>query len=241
MTVSPFDREIVADAAQTLGLTQYHVLHPAWMYQTLQPWWEMRRGLSWLEGRLRLSPLPAPRVEGLPPHFVAVSFYARSTWPPTSLTAGIARACIEQIAKQCPVILMTSGLHMDDHVDFIPKPLPENVQLLSDLGPVTPETSLTMLSAVMSRASAFVGTYGGLSHLALRYLVPSVNLYADWGGVLLEHRQLTEAIALQDKVPYHVLQVTQVPILQDLLPRISLPASSSRARQIPVAPQPEMV
>jgi hypothetical protein len=242
-TVTAFDRALYRDAAETLGLTKYLTLHPAWMYQTLQPFWVGQRGLSWVESRLRFGPMPAPVLDlGLPPRYVAVSFYARHTWPPTAVTAQLAREAIARIAQQIPVVLLHQGLHLDDHIDFVPKPLPENVILLSDRVKVTPQTSLVTLSAAIAKAAAFVGTYGGLSHLALRYQVPSVNLFTEFSGIFLAHRQLSEAYALQAKVPYHVLKLNEIPLLQDVLPRVVYqPTGGSSGAQKVLAPQPEMV
>lgn len=238
MAVTPFDRALYRDARETLGLTDALTLHPAWMYQTLQPFWNGDRGLTWVEQALRFAPVPIPQIPmDLPPRYVAVSFYARGTWPPTSQTADCARETIALIAKQIPVVILHQGLHMDDHVEYVPKSLPENVILLSDKTSITPQNSLAVISAVMAKASAFVGTYGGLSHLALRYGIPSVNLFTEWRGILLAHRQLSEALALQTNVAYHILKLHEIPILQDVLPRIVYQAPTSSAKGLALPPE----
>jgi hypothetical protein len=240
MTVTPFDRQIYRDAAQTLGLTDYLTLHPAWMYQTLQPFWMGERGLSWVEPRIKLAPLPRPELPmDLPEKYVAVAFYARSTWEASAMTASFARETIALIAKSIPVVLLSTSLHMDDHLDYIPKPLPEHVSVLADTFACTPQNSLAAIAAVMGKATAFVGTYGGLSHMALRYGVPSVNLYTKWQGIMLAHKTLSEALALQIGVPYHVVQLGQIPILQDVLPRVVQQQRGSSQKV--VAPEPAMV
>ena len=237
MAVTDFDRAIYRDAAETLGLKDYLTLHPAWMYQTLQDFWKQERGLTWVEPRLRFGPLPRPVIPiDLPERFVAVSYYARPTWEANTMTGGFAKESIALIAQHLPVVLLTTGLHMDDHLDYIPHPMPANVIKLSDRVTCTPQDSLAILSSVLSRATAFVGTYGGLSHLALRYGIPSVNLYIQWKGIMLAHKHLSEAIALNTGVPYHVLQLGQIPILQDVLPRVILQGASSSHKGL--APQP---
>jgi hypothetical protein len=242
MAVTPFDRALYADAARTLGLDDYLTLHPAWMYQTLQPFWSLERGVTWAERRLRFGPLPAPAFPlELPERYAAVQFYARGTWQPDANTAAFARETIALVARQIPVVLLALDLHMDDHVDFIPRPLPANVTVLGDLVNADPQTSLMIRSAAVARAAAFVGTYGGTSHLALRYGVPSVNLYTQWAGVYLAHRQLSEAVALQMRIPYHVVQLNEIPILQDVLPRVTYQAQTSSGAKKPVASQPAMV
>jgi hypothetical protein len=44
---------------------------------------------------------------------------------------------------------------------------------------MTPERNLEVQSAVIARADAFVGSYGGLSYLAPLFGVPSVAMYSD--------------------------------------------------------------
>lgn len=222
-TVTPFDRAIWADTAQTLGLKQYHTLHPAWMYQTLKPFWEAQRGILWLDDAVRYAPLPIPPMAiKLPERFIAVKFYARPTWPPNSTTASLAREAITQMARSHPVVLLTSDLVVDDHVDFQPQQLPPNVYRLSDLVPMEPQTSLAVVSHVMARSMAFVGTYGGLGHLALRYGKPSLNLYTEWSGAAVPHRHLSEALALRMGVPFIVMRLADVAMVQDCLPRMEI-------------------
>jgi hypothetical protein len=66
-----------------------------------------------------------------------------------------------------------------------------------------------------------------------------VNLYTKWQGIMLAHKTLSEALALQIGVPYHVVQLGQIPILQDVLPRVVQQQRGSS--QNVVAPEPAMV
>lgn len=221
MRVSEFDRQVIRDAADTLGLKHYHVLHPAWMYQALSPFWDGHRGVEWLRPQLDFPVLPPPPLpEGLklPEKFVAVRFYARATFPMSQLTADAARETIKQLAKDQPVIVLNSGLFMDDHIDFEPKGL-DNVTKLSDLVTLTPDNNLGLQAAVLARALGFVGTYGGLAQLALRFGKPSVSLYTDWGGTMWSHRTLSEMLGAQMGVPFHVQRIADLPLLQSVLPR----------------------
>jgi len=227
---TPWDRAVYADAAKTLGLTRYHTLHPSWMYQTLSPFWEGEQGLQWLQRRARFTQLdlpPLPEGLTLPPQFVAVKFYARSTWPPTRETAVFADAVLAQISQICPVVLIDSGVQADEHLDYVPRTLPPRVLRLSDLVPLTPDTNLAIQSAVMARSAGFVGTYGGIVNLAVRFKKPTLSLYVDWHGTVLPHRHLLEALALQMGVPCHILKLGDVPALQQLVPQMVRAGASS--------------
>jgi hypothetical protein len=224
--VRAWDRQVVRDAAETLGIKRYLTIHPAWMYQTLTPFWAAHRGLGWLQEHARYTSLPALTLEGvtLPERFVAVRFYFRPTLKATSSTVAFARETIRKIAQTQPVVVINSGLYLDDHLDFVPKAEP-NVHVLSSLTPLTPENNLAVQSAVLQRADAFVGTYGGLAQLALRMGKPSISLYDDWHGTALPHRHLSEALALQLGVSFQVLRMGDLPQIQAALPTVTVRSS----------------
>ena len=248
--VTAFDRAVIKDAAKELGLTRYHVLHPAWMYQTLVPYWSGQRGLEWIWPRvlkreqtdhgpeLSLGPLPAPEVDTthLPAHFVAVRFYARSTYPYNEQGMVCARETIKQLAERMPVVLLHPGVHADEHVDLPCKDIP-NVLKLSDLFEVTPENNLAIQAAVMKKAQGFVGTYGGLAQLALRLGKPTISFYQQWLGTALAHKYLADAMATAMHVPCLVLRVGEVPLLRSVLPALQPTQSSSGVTQKAFVPR----
>lgn len=222
MHVTPWDRQVLRDAADTLGLRRYHTLHPAWMYQTLEDFWDARRGLTWLQDRVRFTTLPAFQLAGvtLPPAFVAVRYYFRSTLPATPTVVAFAKHSIQLLAQAQPVVILTSGHALDDHLDYVPKDLP-NVTVLSDLVSMTPQDNLAVQAAVLQRALGFVGTYGGMAQLALRLGKPSVSVYDEWHGTAPPHKHLSEALSRQMGVGFHVVRIGDVPQLQAALPRVT--------------------
>jgi hypothetical protein len=220
--VTDFDRQIVRDAAAQLGLRSYQTLHPAWMYQTLAPFWNAARGLAWLHDSTRYATMAPLNIDGvtLPEKFVAVRFYFRTTFKATQTAMDFAKHAIRTIAKSQPVVILDNGgLFLDDHLDYVPKDEP-NVQVLSKLVDMTPANNVAIQSAVLSKALGFVGTYGGMAQLALRFGKPSVSLYDDWQGTALPHKHLSEALALQTGVPFHVVRIGDIPLLQSVLPQV---------------------
>lgn len=226
--VTPWDRQVLRDAAETLGLSRYRVLHPAWLYQTLRPFWEAERGLDWLQTRTRFEPFPTLDLQGvtLPERFVAVRYYFRATLRATPMVVEFAKHSIRLLARQTPVVVLNSGHYLDDHLDYVPKDEP-NVTVLSDLAPMTPQNNLAVQSAVLQRAMGFVGTYGGMAQLALRLGKPSVSVYEDWQGTALPHRHLSEALALQMGVPFTVLRIADLAQVQAALPTVTINTPSS--------------
>lgn len=220
---TPFERDVVRDAAESVGVRKFLTLHPGRMFGELSAFWEGHRGLKWVQDRLAFAPLTAPTLPEsvkLPPQFVAVHFYARSTFPLSPDTTPFVTETIRQIAQATPVVWVGAGLHMDDHVDF-PVPKIPNVFTLQDCGiEVTPQTNLATISAVLGKALGCVGTYGGTVQLAGRIGKPAIGFYTDWHGTALPHRHLSEALALQLQVPFAVLRLGEIPLLQSTIPMV---------------------
>ena len=183
-----------------LGIRRYGVLHPSLMYRELTPWWSGTMGHGDLLKHLLFTPIPikAPPLSlPLPERFVAARFYHRHTWPMNEELRTWTAGLVEGIAKRLPVVLLESGLYADDHADF-PIAGPNILNLKEH---VTAQNNLAVQSAVIAKAQAFVGTYGGTMQLAVRLKKPSVGFYAKFEGTCYAHKMLTEWLAVQQGVP----------------------------------------
>jgi hypothetical protein len=222
-TITAFDRAVYADVAKTLGITSYLPLHPAWMYINLWPFWAGFRGIDWLMQKLAVSVLPPPALPDglvLPPQFVTAKFYWRPTFPPDVSTKSFVEGCLRHVASGLPVVVLDTPFHVDDHLDAAIPAIP-GVQLLSQIYPhLTVETALAVQSAVLARSVGFVGTYGGFSHLALRFARPNLSVYAQWTGAALPHKFLCESIGLATSTPTQVLGLGDLAMLQAALPKV---------------------
>lgn len=204
--MTDWDEAVLEDAARALSITGvFHVVHPSWMYWALAPYWEEEAGLKYLLSLAHYATLPkigSVVQGGLPPKYVAVKFYARHTFPyPHPEVAEFVTKLVGRLAAQVPVVMLSTGQHHDDHAD-IPIAPAQNIHVLpSDLAP---EVNLQVQAAVIGHANAYVGTYGGVSQLALRLGVPSVSFYADWGGTAHGHLALSSWLSKQTKVPFMV-------------------------------------
>lgn len=227
-SVTDFDRAIYRDAADTLKLSRYHVLHPAWMYHTLADFWTGHRGIEWLGPRVQFRTLPTPTLPDdvkLPQHFVAVKFYSRMTFPGNhkQIPKFIA-ATLEQLASESEIVLLDPPQFVDDHADLTKHIHGPRVHHLTDFLNVTPENNLIVQSAVLGRAMGFVGTYGGFAQLALRMAKPSVSFYHEWGNVTsIAHKSLADALSLRMGIPSLVIRIAELPMLSTVLPAVSIP------------------
>lgn len=203
-----WESHVCALTAKGLGITKYRVLSPMWMYQLLTPWWQGTATEALLD-RYTLQPVKfvAPPLDPeivLPERFVAMRWYTRATWPYREDLVLWMRALVEKVASQMPVVLIDS-FHADDHADIHLGPLP-NVIRLSELADMTPLNNLAIQSSVIAKAQAYVGTYGGMSQLALRLGVPTVALYQEFGQTAPAHLTLSQTLAMRTHVPFIACQ-----------------------------------
>jgi len=220
-----WERHVCALAATSIGLTKYHVLSPRWMYDRLEPFWMGRRPLSWLDDKiLHHVRMPAPKLDPeiakqLPESFIAMRWYARPTWPLKEDLILWTRKLTEAVASRIPVVMIGSGLHTDDHSDMYLGGIP-NVLYLKDFAPQTPLNNLAIQSAVIAKAQGYVGTYGGMAQGAMRWGIPTLALYHQFGHTSAAHLQLSQDISLKTGVPF---VVTQPQSLDVLLPLVMAP------------------
>lgn len=217
-----WERHVCGLTANGLGIAKYHILSPKWMYQTLRPFWEGTQTLMWLTQRTLQAvkmpppPIPADLAARLPARYVAMRWYARPTWPLKEDLVLWTRQLVEATASRIPVVIIGAGLHADDHADTHIGRL-TNVLRLTDLIQQTPLNNLAIQSAVVARAQAYVGTYGGMAQGAMRWGVPTVALYDAFGQTSQAHLQLTQYLSLQTGTPFVMTQPraldTLIPIL----------------------------
>lgn len=211
-----WDEAVLEDAARALDIKGlYHTVHPAWMYWALAPFWEESAGLKYLHSMTDYEPLQKIKADGqLPPKYIAVKFYGRATFPyPHPEIADYVQGVVTRLARVLPVVTLGVGNSHDDHVD-IPVAGPNIFSLPQD---VPAEENLRVQAAVLSHASAFVGTYGGVAQLALRLGVPSYSVYAEWGGTAHAHLSLSSWLSKGFKVPFVVQSMLEASFTEQVL------------------------
>lgn len=205
--VPAWERQVCALTANGLGISQYHILSPSWMYGLLAPFWEGKQPIGWLESHLLHAitmPVPAiaPEIAAkLPPKYVAMRWYARPTWPLREDLRLWTRKAVAAVAERTPVVLVDAGFHTDDHADIALGKIP-NVFHLSDFAAMTPLNNLAIQSSVIAKASAYIGTYGGMAQGAMRWGVPTVAFYDQFGQTAPAHLHLTQSLSLRTGVPF---------------------------------------
>lgn len=175
--VGAFDRSIADAVSQRLGLQGVELLHPSLMFNLFSEYWLYRIGLASVLEHLDVSGLAAPAdpalIDRLPEDYVAARFYFRETFPDTPENRDLVARMLAAVAVDSPVVLLDTDLVVDDHTNV---PLPSGVTVLRPLAGRPAVDNLHAQSVVLSRARAFVGTYGGLCYLANAFGVSSFGL-----------------------------------------------------------------
>jgi hypothetical protein len=190
--VTAFDRQLVESAMRQSHVADWSLLHPSRMYDVLNPYWWGHQSREWVSGHVRYAPLPAPPAAGipdLPPRYVAVKFYFNDCFPATEQNRAFVDGALRTLAARGPVVALSTGLNIDDHggvrVDgHGVRHLPEGI---------APSHNLQVQSALVARADAFVGTYGGFSYMAPFYGVKSLAFYSDPHGFSRKHLDMARS------------------------------------------------
>jgi len=119
---------------------------------------------------------PDVAVPTLPAHFVAVKFYTAASLPPTDSVRRALQSIVLGLAERTEVVMLDTGLALDDHEDY-------SFGLASRIHSVReslrPRDNLAVQTAIISRASSFVGTCGALAWLAPMLGVDTTAVLAD--------------------------------------------------------------
>jgi hypothetical protein len=192
--VADFDREIVNAAMQHVHVREWSLLHPSRLYEVLNPYWWGHQPDRWVHDHVRYARLEPPAgtdVPGmdLPGRYIAVKFYFNECFPATVQNRAFVRDTVRTLAARVPVIALSTGLNIDDHggdhvEEYGVRHLPEGIE---------PARNLHVQSAIVSRAQAFVGTYGGFSYLAPFYGVKSIAFYSNSGGFSQKHLHMARS------------------------------------------------
>lgn len=179
LQVSAADLELIRTAGFP-GTAE--VLHPSVMYQLFWAVWASRRPVRRVLEHSYYRPFGDPGADcakdilaRLPADFVAFKPYFSSCFPDTPDNRRFLRILTARLAETAPVLLLATGIDLDEHVDFSP----EAGRIVSIAGLMKPAENLAVQSALVRRAGALVTTYGGFAHLGPFLGVPTFAFYSE--------------------------------------------------------------
>jgi hypothetical protein len=180
LAVSAPEAELLDRIVGRLGMERDrpHLLHPMYMYNLFRAYWGQVSSIGHLLGHLKFKPIaPPPLPEGLelPDEFVAVKFYFSACFPDNPDNRRFVSEVVSRLARRRPVVLLTTGLNVDDHTE----PDRPGGAIVDVAHRLSLRENLRTQTAIVARARAFFGTYGGFSYLAPFVGVPSYSFHSE--------------------------------------------------------------
>jgi len=193
--VGDFDREIARLVRASVQRPDADMLHPMLMYRLFNPYWNGQALAGLVDRHASFERLPAPdgsKLDGvLPERFIAVRFYFNDCFPENETNRAFIRRLLAGLRASSDVVMLNSGLQLDDHVDWDPGDA-HRIRTIDEF--MTPQNNLHLQSVVISRAQGFVGTYGGLAYLPPFYGVNSVCFFSRTPNVAVQHLELAQRV-----------------------------------------------
>jgi hypothetical protein len=194
-TRSAFDDALIAKVGSAVG-SDVQVLHPSLMFRLYRRYFWKHAGTEWLHRVARYQKWPAvPDAPALPASFVAVKLYFNDCMSDSAATRDAMRDLVAGISAHTRVVSLATGLQIDDHSE-VAVPNVIGVPDLSDA-----RTNLIRQAAILSRARAFVGTYGGYAYVPPFYGVPTTAVFTRPDGFDRGHLAMAQSAFAQIGVP----------------------------------------
>jgi hypothetical protein len=170
----PFDRELVDLALERSGAAV--VVHPGYMFTRLRGLWYKGQAVDelWPQVEHRRLDVERDPVEGLPERYVAVKAYFNEVLPGSGENRTFFRAAVERLAERTDVVLLSTGMHLDDHEEWATEH--DRVHPVEQL--LRPEDNLAVQTRIVAGAQGLVATYGGFSYLGPFLGVPALTFSA---------------------------------------------------------------
>jgi hypothetical protein len=179
MAGGALDEELLRRARSVAKSADAAALHPSLMFRLFREVWHGNLPLDvlWTHADFAMAPRPPrPALAGLPPRYTAVKFYTGTALRDTAATRDALRALVASLARDTPVVLLDTGLAIDDHADYR---FTDIANVVNAREWMTPRTNLGVQAALIAHAESFVSTCGGLAWLAPFMGVPTVAVFED--------------------------------------------------------------
>lgn len=190
------------------------LLHPQLLYRLFRNVWQAALPVRDFLDRAVHHEWRAPDHDvaaSLPEDFTAVRFYFRDSFPDSPENRELVHGVVERLAAHRPVVLLNTGVVVDEHHDAEP---PAGDRVHRPLAGIDPARNLAAQSAVIARASLFVGTYGGLAHLAPFYGVPTIGFASDSREINPVHLTIARRTAVAYDTPLAVVDAGAYALLE---------------------------
>jgi hypothetical protein len=205
-----FEQQLLTAAAARLNLDRYACVHPSLMYEFFRGCW---RGVAPVRSIMTQCDYGAlahayRRPAGIPfRDYVAVKFYHSHCFPKTRANTRFVRDWVAHLARSANVVLLNTGLHVDDHVDANAANRSGNVFDATPL--MDAPTNLETQTAIVAHAQRLYATYGGFSYLGPLVRVPTLSFHSAV-NYLHEHLDVAHRAFNQNGMRYSVVATQEL-------------------------------
>jgi hypothetical protein len=127
-----FDAEILERVSMRVldGRTP-RLCHPSLMFRLFRRFWFGDRSLDFFLNHMRFERLPPPERDALdlPGRFAAVKFYTGAAVPDGPEHRAMLKQLVARVAGEMPVVVLDTGLTLDEHRDFLFEDVPNVLPL----------------------------------------------------------------------------------------------------------------
>ena len=176
---SPLDDELIGRVSEELRLHEARVLHPSLLFRLFRLFWSGHRAMGFIDAHTRFTLQTAPALADrrlLPEEYIAVKLYAARSLPDTPARRAQVARIVDTLAERAPVVLLDTGLTVDDHADYT---IGSGGRIVSARSLMEPRSNLGVQTAIVAGARAYAGTCGSITWLAPRLGIDTTAFYAD--------------------------------------------------------------
>jgi len=177
--IAALDEEILAKVRERIGGGDLHVCHPSMMFRLLRQFWlgneSLDHALSYLHYE-KVAPKTSLPLPELPSEYVAMKFYTARSFGGHDRHTDLLKGVVETIARRYPVVLLGTGLALDEHEDYLFAGIPN---VWNAAAVMRPENNLGVQTEIIRRARRFVGTCGSVAWLAPMLGTDTLAVYSD--------------------------------------------------------------
>jgi hypothetical protein len=227
LRLSDAEKRLLHAAEQKLGLGGYDLLHPHLMFSGLFYFhWSGRTSSDYLRHHARYLPLPKPEpgeIEmRLPEIYYAVDFPSHPSFADTGENRQFVRDLIERLLERSDVVLLDNHHLNGDAGDIRWKEAVTNGhlhdnRLVHAADWMTPRNALDIQSRIIANCRSYVGTYSGLSTIALFLRKPCIAFRhrpAEFGNGI---DSTAVAVSGAFNTPFLVISPTDAMLLKEAL------------------------
>lgn len=168
-TPTATERDLVERVARSQGLAGYRTIYPAALFGLFRTTWLQRFGGETFLPRLDFAPLGntwlRPGGLAFEGPYVVVKFYSSEFFEGEAVTPFVARM-LRSLTKRHRVVLLNTGLQLDDHTDLACR-LPDIPadRLVDVRHLLSASDNLAVQTALVANADRLYCTFGGFSYL----------------------------------------------------------------------------